>query len=397
LGRVWRVLGGNFFRARGTIGANEAPAAFGEQVVTTRREFLKRTAATGIAAALSRSADGAPEESPLHGPSNGVGTAQTVLGAIDPSELGFTLAHEHIADAPEVLERWPKALGGKAGLIAKAVDRLKAIKAAGISTVVDLTTYDVGRDIRFLEEVSRKSGMNMIASTGQRFFPPQSRHISMPARTVDGLAKYFVTEIDRGIDGTGIKAGVIKIGIIGALPTTLEELGLRAAARASKATGVPIRIHTDAAHRAGESDAVILEDEGVNPARVSFDHSDDSGDMDYFLGLARRGYSLGMDHVHRGLMADVKPSIERRAECIKMIVDAGFADKVFLSSDSEFGGSLLPEETRDWRENIDPAEGMLFIARRLLPRLSELGVSSKQIHAITVENPKAFFRRSAAA
>jgi predicted metal-dependent phosphotriesterase family hydrolase len=96
-------------------------------------------------------------------------------------------------------------------------------------------------------------------------------------------------------------------------------------------------------------------------------------------------------------MADVKPSIERRAECIKMIVDAGFADKVFLSSDSEFGGSLLPEETRDWRENIDPAEGMLFIARRLLPRLSELGVSSKQIHAITVENPKAFFRRSAAA
>jgi predicted metal-dependent phosphotriesterase family hydrolase len=30
--------------------------------------------------------------------------------------------------------------------------------AAGIDTIVDLTTYDVGRDIRFLEEVSRKSG-----------------------------------------------------------------------------------------------------------------------------------------------------------------------------------------------------------------------------------------------
>ena len=328
----------------------------------------------------------------------GVGTAQTVLGALDTSELGFTLTHEHIADAPEVLERWPKAWGGRAGLIAKAVDQLKVVKAAGIRTVVDLTTYDVGRrDIRFLEEVSRKSGMNLIASTGQRFFPPRSRQVSMPARTIAGLAAYFVKEIERGIDGTGIKAGVIKIGIVAGRPTSLEEMGLRAAARASKATGVPIRIHTDAAHRAAESDAAILEDEGVNPARVSFDHSDDSGDMDYFLGLTRRGYSLSMDHVHRGLTAGVKPSFERRAECIKRLVDAGFADKLFLSSDSEFGGSLLPEQTRDWRENMDPSEGMLFITSRLLPRLGELGVSSEQIHAITVENPKAFFRKSATA
>jgi phosphotriesterase-related protein len=364
--------------------------------VTTRREFLKQTCATGIAAALCRSVEGASEAAPRHGPSRAVGTVQTVLGALDASELGFTLAHEHIAYVADVLKRWPKAWGGRAGLIARAVERLKVIKAAGISTVVDLTPYDVGRDIRFLEEVSRKSGMNMIACTGQRFFPPASRQVSMPARTIAGLADYFMKEIDRGIDRTDIKAGVIKIGIVAGRPTSLEEVGLRAAARASKATGVPIRIHTDSVHRAGESDAAILEDEGVNPARVSFDHSDDSGDMNYFLGLARRGYSLSMDHVHRGLMANFKPSYERRAECIKKLVDAGFADRLFLSSDSEFAASLLPEESRDWRENIDPPEGMLFGVRRLLPRLRDLGVSSEQIHVMTVENPRAFFGRSAA-
>ena len=146
--------------------------------MTTRREFLKRTASTGIAVAFSTSVDGASEAARLHAPSSGVGTAQTVLGDLDVSELGFTLTHEHIANAPDVLKRWPKAWGGRAGLIAKAVDQLKAIKAAGINTVVDLTTYDGGRDIRFLEEVSRKSGMNVIACTGQRFFPPQSRHDS---------------------------------------------------------------------------------------------------------------------------------------------------------------------------------------------------------------------------
>lgn len=361
--------------------------------MTTRRDFLKRTAASGIVAALSGSVGIALAESTLHRSSSSVGTAQTVLGAIDTSQLGFTLAHEHIASAPDVLKRWPKAWSGRAGLVAKAVERLKAIKAAGVSTVVDLTPYDVGRDIRFLEEVSRRSEMNVIACTGQRFFPPLSGQ-SVPARTIAGLAEYFMKEIDRGIDGTSIKAGVIKIGINAGRPTTLEEVGLRAAARASKSSGIPIRIHTDSANRAGESIALILEDEGVNPARVSFDHSDDSGDLDYLLGLAKRGYSLSMDHVHRGLMADGEPLFERRVECIKKIIDAGFADRLFLSCDSMFGGSLLPEETREWLENLDPPEGMLFVVRRLVPRLLEIGVSSEQIHVITVKNPMAFFRRS---
>jgi phosphotriesterase-related protein len=259
--------------------------------------------------------------------------------------------------------------------------------------IVDLTTYDVWCDIGFLEEVSRQSGLNMIVCTGQRFFPPIS-HVSMPARTIEGLTEFFKKDIEQGVGGTGIKAGVIKIGIIAKDVTALEEIGLRAAARASKATGVPIRTHTDAAHRAGERHAVILEDEGIHPSRVSFDHSDDSGDMDYFLGLVRRGYSSGMDHVHRGLMPNFKPSFARRAECIKLLIDAGFADKIFLSTDSEFGGSLLPEETKEWRERIDPPDGMLFNTRKTIPYLMQLGVSQREIHAITVDNPKRFFARS---
>jgi phosphotriesterase-related protein len=213
----------------------------------------------------------------------------------------------------------------------------------------------------------------------------------MPARTIAGLSEFFIREIKQGIDGTGIKAGVIKIGVITQNVTALEETGLRAAARASKATGAPIRIHTDSAHRAGENIAVILEDEGINPARVSFDHSDGSGEMDYFLGLVRRGYSLGMDHVHRGIAPNSKPSFERRAECIKLLIDAGFAGKIFLSQDCEFGGSLLPEEAKDWRDKLDPPEGMPFTARKLIPYLKQIGVSDHNIHAMTVENPRYFF------
>ena len=66
------------------------------------------------------------------------------------------------------------------------------------------------------------------------------------------------------------------------------------------------------------------------------------------IAFVRRGYSLGMDHVHRGLSPNFKPSFERRAECIKRLIDAGFADRIFLSQDSEFGGSLLPEDAKEW-------------------------------------------------
>ena len=116
--------------------------------------------------------------------------------------------------------------------------------------------------------------------------------------------------------------------------------------------------------------------------------------MDYFLGLVRRGYSLGMDHVHRGIIPNTKPSFERRAECIKLLIDAGFANKIFLSQDLEFGGSLLPEESKDWRSKLDPPDGMLFTTRKLIPHLKQIGVSDRNIHTITVENPRSFFTLS---
>lgn len=348
----------------------------------SRRIFLFGSVALGACSAID-----------AIGPRSG-GVAQTVLGPLDASRLGFTLSHEHVAEGAGVLSRWPSAWGGRTELVARAVDALRRVRAAGVGAIVDLTTYDVGRDAAFLAEVSRGSGIIMIAATGQRFFPPSSESgVEMPSRTIEGLHGFFRREIEEGIGDTGVKAGVIKIGIAAAQPTELEEIGLRAAALASKATGVPIRIHTAAARRAGESIAVVLEGEHLDPARVCFDHSDDSGEMDYFLGLVRRGYSLSMDHVHRGLTRE--PSFERRAECIKLLVDAGYADKIFLSQDTELGGWLLPGEAKTWRERApwDPPEGLLFVTERLIPHLEQIGVSDQSINTITVEHPRAFFGR----
>lgn len=354
--------------------------------MTNRRNFLQQSAAIGISTAIFRPVAGASKSTSADGSSASI--AQTVLGPLDASKLGYTLPHEHIADGPYFLSRWPKS--DRADFTAQVIEKLKLLRATGINTIVDLTTYDVWRDIAFLEEVSRKSGINMIAATGQRFFPPVTQ-VEMPARTIESLAAFFAKEIERGIDGTDIKAGVIKIGVVGKEPTELESIGLRAAVRASKSTQTAIRIHTRAVERAADNLIGILNDEGMSPSKVSFDHSDDSGDLDYFLGLVRRGYCLGMDHVHRGLKPDVKPSFERRAECIARLIGAGFAENVFISQDVEFGGSLLSDESKDFRSKLDPPDGLRFSELQLIPCLQRMGITTQAIRTITVENPKRFF------
>ena len=77
--------------------------------MSNRREFLKRTVATGIAAAIFRPVAGASEAAGVNGLPGHAGIAQTVLGPLDASKLGFTLPHEHIADGPYYSNKWSKA------------------------------------------------------------------------------------------------------------------------------------------------------------------------------------------------------------------------------------------------------------------------------------------------
>src|ERR1700677_1203412 len=98
--------------------------------MTNRRGFLKRTTPTGIAAAIFRPVAAAPEAAGVNGLPNHAGIAQTVFGPLDVSKLGYTLPHEHIADGPHFLDKWPKAWGGRAEFAAKAVEKLKLVRAA---------------------------------------------------------------------------------------------------------------------------------------------------------------------------------------------------------------------------------------------------------------------------
>jgi phosphotriesterase-related protein len=212
--------------------------------LTTRREFLSRAVAASAAASWSGVGRAAIATHPRT-----TGVVQSVLGPLDASKLGFTLTHEHICRHPQA------GSGGQAGLVAQAVARLEEARNAGIDTVIDVTPFDVGRDIRFGAEVARKSGMQIVACTGQHFFAPES----YDSRSVQEIAATFIREIEQGIDGTDIRAGVIKVAARSGVMTPAEAKVFRAAARASQATGISGQTHTNSSERGGEAQAAIFE------------------------------------------------------------------------------------------------------------------------------------------
>ena len=134
--------------------------------MTTRREFRSEKSAAGVYERHhpSRIAHAANAIAGKDGPKVArAGVVETVLGPLDVSKLGFTLSHEHVCFIPMGL------FSDRTAAAARMVDKVKEAKAAGVDTIIDLTTSDAWRDVRFGQEVSRRSGMQIVASTGFRF------------------------------------------------------------------------------------------------------------------------------------------------------------------------------------------------------------------------------------
>jgi phosphotriesterase-related protein len=310
----------------------------------------------------------------------------SVTGPVAAEALGFVLSHEHIACASAGIVRgWPALFGGRAALVDRATDALIEARESGVTTVVDATTFDLGRDMEVLAEVSARSGVTILASTGHWLMPSPT----MLARSVEQLADFFVGELVDGADGTTILAAVIKVASEEeVLP--FEERVLEAAARAHRATGAPILTHAAARYRIGERQAEIFEAEGIDPERVVIGHSDDSTDPDYLLGLLRRGFRIGMDRLPNGRLPEYGPqSVDDRITMIVRLVDEGFADRIVLAHDDPIWAGLLTDADQGRHLESNP-DRLAFVCRHVIPELRRRGVGESAIEQMTVTSPRAW-------
>ena len=312
-------------------------------------------------------------------------TVHTVLGPVETANLGFTLSHEHVGtNAAGLRHTYPEIID-RAGVIEQSTAAMQEVYTAGVRTIVDVTTIDLGRDIEMIQEVSRASGIQIIAATGNHLAVPRPFGDISPSV----IAQLYIREIEEGIEGTGIKAGIIKVASDRGGITAPQEVVLRAAARAQIHTGLPISTHTWSPDRVGEQQVKILEEEGVDLSRVYIGHSNDDTDMDYLLGLLNKGVWLGMDRYPGGRIPGT-PNWEQRTEIVKKLIDAGFSHRIMLSHDYSVPKARYTLAEQEERRRINP-DGYNFIPRKVMPRLKELGASEEVIQQITVENPRRFF------
>ena len=312
-------------------------------------------------------------------------TINSALGPLDTSGLGFTLSHEHVTVTSAGIPQVYPELTDREATIGTAIDELRQARREGLGTIVDVTTIDLGRDVRMLEEVSRGSGVNIICATGTWRDIPRAFWGADP----DDIAHVYVREIEVGMEGTDIKAGIIKVANDQGGVTPDGEIILRAAARAQRRTGVPISTHTWAPERVGDQQIRIFQDEGVDLDRVYVGHSNDTTDMDYLTGIIEKGAWLGLDRTPGGL-AEGTPSPSERVRTIKRLIDAGHADRIMLGHDWSIFPGIMPASARQAFLAHNP-DGHLYITRKVLPALREMGVSRETVDQIMVSNPRRFF------
>ena len=253
-------------------------------------------------------------------------TIETVLGPIDAAQLGAALSHEHVlVGMGEDIAHYPWRYDMEATR-AQSIKELSEAKAGGIDSLIDLTTPDLGRDVEFIRDVSRASGINVIVATGIWRDVPRS----FWNRDLDEIADIFVREIEVGIGTTDIKAGCIKVANDMGGVTAEGERVLRGAARACKRTGCPISTHQWAPEEVGRRQVEIFHEEGAPMDRIAIGHSADSTDPDYLEELLNAGVYLSMD---RYPGAPGRPNWEQRNATVKELVRRGWGGKLMLGHD----------------------------------------------------------------
>lgn len=309
----------------------------------------------------------------------------TVLGPIESDQLGFTLMHEHVmVSASGLYESYPDLLGDERQ--ARAIKSLQVAKAEGVDTIVDATTFDLGRNAELLVEASRESGVNIINVTGWWLDVPRFLY----GVSANQMAREFVRDIEEGFRGTDIKAGILKCAADFEGVTERLETMARAVARAHVKTGLPIMVHSFPTGHVARRQIQIFKEEGVDLTRVKIDHSNDTTDIEYLSWILDQGCYLGMDRYPGRLV-----SPHMRTVTLKNLIDAGYEDRLCPSHDciclavmKENPDGSMPEEHEFARHNVDQ---YLYIKRHVIPDLLEMGVAQKTVDNLFTENPKRFF------
>ena len=269
------------------------------------------------------------------------------------------------------------------------IEELRDFKENGGSCIVEVTCHGWGRDPEVLREISKDSGIHIVATTG--FYVESCMPSWVPNRTIEQLSDWIVREIQNGCnaqlsdDVTNIRAGLIKTSASRPNFRNEELRGLRAVARAQLRTGAPIMSHNSGSIRfeleggnIGMELLDILTEEGVDPEAVIVGHTDENPDIENLVKLVERGAWIQFDTVGK---EQYIPD-EERANLVVEFKERGLLDCLLLSQD------------RNRKPNLRwyGGPGYSDLINRFLPMLRDRGVSNDDIETLMIKNPSRALR-----
>ena len=298
----------------------------------------------------------------------------TVTGWIPAEEMGITLTHEHIMIDWSGADSMVYGAWDQDSIILIVHPYLQEIKDLGCNTVIECTPSYMGRDPVVYRELSEKTGVNIIFSTGyygainNRFIPSHAWD-----ETGEQLAARWLEEWEGGVHGTGIRPGIIKIAVF--FDTTLTELHqkiVRAAALTHLESGLTIVAHTGPGERAYEQ-LEILEKEGVSPEAFVWTHAL-MGTKDDHVKIGKMGSWVSFD------------KIDTEQETIDFLIDV-----LIHMKENDLLNKVLLSHDAGWYNVGQPGGGDFRpytpLFTHLVPAMKDAGFTEEEVEQVLVKNP----------
>ncbi|WP_106497891.1 phosphotriesterase family protein [Lentibacillus sp. Marseille-P4043] len=310
---------------------------------------------------------------------------ETVTGKIPVEDMGKTLIHEHFQfgypgySGDVTLGPYNREEAVRAG-----VEAANGVMKFGVKTVVDPTPNECGRDPQILKEISETTGLQIICATGY-YYEGEGATTYFKFRHSLGTAEkdiyeMFMTEINDGIAGTGIRPGIIKLASSKDEITSYEKMFFDVAAKVHRETGIMILTHTQEGTM-GPEQAKMLIDSGVDPNKIVIGHMCGNTDVDYHKKTLQTGVKIGFDRF--GIQKLVgAPMDEERIETLVKLLDEGYEKQIMLSHDSiNYWLGRYPEMSEEVAylvRNWHP----VHVFENIVPELKRKGVSEGVIEQL---------------
>jgi len=293
----------------------------------------------------------------------------TAGGPKPADQLGVVLPHEHVFMSLVREYRGDGLLND----YPLAVQELTDFARNGGGAIVDTTTRGLNPHHAQAAKAASEAGIDIVFGCGF-YRDPYLEGPWLDEHDADQTAAVLIDEIEHGINGTDLRAGII--GEIGAdrwYISAKEERSFRAAARAQLHTGLTITTHA-ARYPVGLPQLDLLEAEGVSAGRVIIGHCDTVPDTGYHLALAERGVFVQFDTIR----LDSEYDLDLRVGYVKNLVDRGHEDKVLLSHDVCLRSHL----------KAIGGGGYTLLFDQFIPRLRKAGIAESTITRLTQTNPQ---------